>query len=262
MKFFRRLFGALSLLIVLLALYILFVPTRVLMLGVDSGGLERTEQGRTDVMLAMKTRALGATQMVSIPRDTYTEIPGYGMDKINHAYAYEGPALTQETTEELLGLSLKGYVVVDMTGLIELVDLVGGIAVTSPDTFVQDDYYFEAGQTAHLDGRGTLAYVRNRDDSGGDYGRQARQRDVIQAIFRKVASASALSNFSQVAQTLNQYVDTNVDIINLGKLAIQYRLGIGGANIVQLEGEETDIDGVYYNIPLESSLEEVREILR
>lgn len=96
--------------------------------------------------------------LLSIPRDTRVRIPGHGWDKINHAYAFGGHKLTQQTTEELLGIQVNNYVMVDFSGFESLVDAIGGIDIdVEKDMYYYDDWDdflidLPAGQQ-HLDGK-------------------------------------------------------------------------------------------------------------
>ena len=100
----------------------------IVVLGVD-GREKDDDPGRSDtlfvVMFDPKSKNVS---LLSIPRDTRVRIPGHGWDKINHAYAFGGHKLTQQTTEELLGIQVNNYVMVDFSGFESLVDAIGGIA--------------------------------------------------------------------------------------------------------------------------------------
>ena len=120
-------------------------------------------------------------QLLSIPRDTYTEIVGMKTyDKINHAYAYGQAKMAINSVEKLFDTNIDFYMEINMSGLMEFVDAVGGIEVTSPLTFTYEGRSFEEGKTELLDGESALRFARMRyDDPEGDYGRQKRQRIVI-----------------------------------------------------------------------------------
>ncbi|MFZ1691444.1 MAG: LCP family protein, partial [Trichococcus flocculiformis] len=165
-------------------------PVSILLLGVDTGDLGRTEQGRSDSMVVVTINPhTQKTTLLSIPRDTYTEIVGYGTsDKINHAYAFGGTAMSINTVQQMLDIPIDFYVMVNMAGIQEIVDAVGGITVESPLTFNQNGYDFVQG-TNQLDGEAALAFARMRyEDPAGDTGRQGRQRLVIEAVIRKLAT--------------------------------------------------------------------------
>src|SRR5699024_63461 len=116
-------------------------------------------------------------QLVSIPRDSRTLIVGKGFqDKINHAYAFGGSEMSVATVENFLDIDLDYYVRMNMEGLAQLVDAVGGIMVNNDQQFSQSGYTFDTGKI-QLDGDKALAYVRMRkQDPQGDVGRNDRQR--------------------------------------------------------------------------------------
>ena len=113
----------------------------IVVLGVD-GREKDDDPGRSDtlfvVMFDPKSKNVS---LLSIPRDTRVRIPGHGWDKINHAYAFGGHKLTQQTTEELLGIQVNNYVMVDFSGFESLVDAIGGIDIdVEKDMYYYDDW--------------------------------------------------------------------------------------------------------------------------
>ena len=162
-------------------------PFSVLLLGVDE---REDDRGRSDTVVVMTVNpAEGSTKMVSIPRDTYTEIVGRGTtDKINHAYAFGGIEMSMATVENLLDIPIDYVMQVNMEGFKDIVDAVGGVEVNNTLAF---DGYAEG--TIQLDGDEALGYVRMRkQDPEGDFGRQDRQKQVIQGIMKKGASVNSL----------------------------------------------------------------------
>lgn len=119
--------------------------------------------------------------VTSLPRDSWVEVPGYGMAKINAAYSYGGPALAVRTVERLTGIRVDHLAVVDWDGFRELIDAVGGISVRVPRTVYDSarDVTWTAG-THHLDGTQALDYVGQRYGlPGGDLDRVRRQQAVL-----------------------------------------------------------------------------------
>lgn len=225
-------------------------PFSVLLMGVDTGELGRTEVGRSDVMvLATINPQTNTTTLTSIPRDTLTEIAGYGEeDKINHAYAFGGPEMAMNTVQNLLEIPVDHYVTVNMGGFEQIIDAVGGITVTPDATFTQDGYEFVAGQSTHMDGEMALAYQRNRYDSGGDYGRQGRTRQIIMAIIDSALSFDSIFNFASIYQSLGDNLTTDLTLNELIQIAQNYRSAVDTIEQYQLTGEGQTIDGVYYEI--------------
>lgn len=232
--------------------------TSILLLGVDTGDLGRSDRGRSDVMMLLTINS--ATELMtvtSIPRDAYVMIPGYYMDKINHAYAFGGAELSMQTVEEWFDIEVDNYIVVNMAGLKEVVDAVGGVDVVSPSSFDISGYSFVEGVETNLDGDKALAYVRERYTSGGDYGRQARQRQVVQGLISKMASFDSILNFQSVYSTMSSNVETDLGFVNLMQLFAEYRQFAHNIEFYQLSGGGTMIDGVYYDLIYDESYHEV-----
>ncbi len=148
--------------------------------------------GRTDTILIVHIPALGSnapTTMVSLPRDSYVDIPGYGKDKINAAFAAGGAPLLAQTVEEATGLRLDHYAEVGFDGFAVVVDALGGVQVCPTDPI--DDplagISLPAGcQT--LDGRSALGYVRTRATPRADLDRMVHQREFMAAVMHRASS--------------------------------------------------------------------------
>jgi len=157
-----------------------------------------TGNGRTDTILLVHVPALGSptpTTMVSIPRDSYVPIPGYGRDKINAAFAMGGAPLLAQTVEQATGLRLDHYAEVGFGGFAVLVDALGGITVC-PVTPMDDPLAgidLPAG-CQKLDGRDALGYVRSRDTPRADLDRMINQRRFMSALLHRVASPAVWLN--------------------------------------------------------------------
>ena len=240
-------------------------PVSILLLGVDTGDLGRTEQGRSDSMVVVTINPhTQKTTLLSIPRDTYTEILGYGTsDKINHAYAFGGTAMSINTVQQMLDIPIDFYVMVNMAGIQEIVDAVGGITVESPLTFNQNGYDFVQG-TNQLDGEAALAFARMRyEDPAGDTGRQGRQRLVIEAVIRKLATPETLLNYQTILQSLSSNVQTSFQLSDFYTLQNQDYLGaVGNIEQQQLGGTGDMMNDIYYNFVDEAELTRVRDLLQ
>jgi LCP family protein required for cell wall assembly len=148
--------------------------------------------GRTDTILVVHIPALGSsapTTMVSIPRDSYVDIPGHGKDKINAAFAQGGAPLLAQTVEQATGLHLDHYAEVGFDGFAVVVDALGGVQVCPADPI--DDplagINLPAGcQT--VDGRNALGYVRTRATPRADLDRMVHQREFMAAVMHRASS--------------------------------------------------------------------------
>ncbi len=151
---------------------------------------------RADTIMLLYHPRQGRSVLVSLPRDSYVSIPGYGQDKLNAAYAYGGPELLSETVELVTGVRLDGYLEIGFDGFANVVDAVGGVQVC-PEQALQDSYSgldIPAG-CSDLDGHQALAYVRMRyADPRGDIGRAERQREIIGKVVTKAASPASVIN--------------------------------------------------------------------
>lgn len=239
-------------------------PFSVLLLGIDTGDMGRVDQGRSDVMMVATVNPnTNRTTITSIPRDSLTDIVGYGtQDKINHAYAFGGVAMSANTVQNLLEIPIDFTVSVNMQGFEDIVDAVGGITITPTDTFSQDGYQFYEGQSTFMDGTMALAYSRNRYDTGGDYGRQARQRQLIDGILHSALNVSTLWNYNEILASLQGNVQTDITFDDMLTIFNNYRGAIDTIENYQLSGSGSMIDGVYYEILDPSSLAEVIEQLQ
>ena len=156
-------------------------------------GTGSAEGARTDTIMVLHTGD-GDPTLLSIPRDSYVEIPGHGMNKINAAFALGGAALLSETIEKATGLRIDGYVEIGFGGFADVVDAVGGVrmCLAQPMKDAMAHVDLPAGcQT--LDGKNALGYVRMRySDPEGDLGRVKRQRQFLGALMGKVATPSTV----------------------------------------------------------------------
>lgn len=236
----------------------------VLLMGIDTGDLGRVDQGRSDTMMvATVSPEDKQTTIVSIPRDTYVEIVGHNTtDKINHAYAFGGAAMAMDTVQNYLDIPIDHYVSINMKGLKELVDAVCGIEVNNDITFSQDGYDFTIGKTT-LDGDQALAYSRMRyEDPNGDYGRQERQRKIVEGIARKVLSLNGISNNQSVLNALETNMRTDMSFTDMRKIAFDYRDAFGTIKQDQMQGEGFMQDGISYQRVSDQELERVQKELK
>ena len=233
-------------LFVLLLVYLVvpFGGQRVVLLGSDARG---DEVSRSDTIVVAKA----GRGMLAVPRDTLVDIPGVGKDKINAAYAVGGPDLTVETLENLTGLRLNHYVVVNFGGVEEIVDAMGGITleVDNPIRVGIDGrrVSIPAG-TQELDGLQALAYVRYRGGPTADIGRIGRQQKFLRELAQQSTSPANLPRLPATAAATWRNIDTNMNPLQAARFAIRTRLsGIEGAELYP--GTPQYIDGISYWVP-------------
>ena len=238
----------------------------VLLLGIDNGAYGRgTEVGRSDTMLVVTVNEkLGKTTIVSIPRDSYTEIIGYGTnDKINHAYAFGQEKMSINSVQNMLNLPIDYYVTVDMGGLMGLVDAVGGLDITPVLTFTYEGESFTEGEDRHVDGEAALRYARMRyDDPEGDMGRQKRQQYVIQKLVEKLLNITSVTRYEEILKTLENSVRTNFTLDKLLSIKNNYPKALKNFESDKISGSGTMIGGVYYFVVPEEERLRISNVLR
>ncbi|MGY1684748.1 LCP family protein [Geodermatophilus sp. SYSU D00867] len=173
-------------------------PVTFLLVGTDSRG--STDEGiaaggRSDaIMIARFSGDRQHAQLISIPRDSWVDVPGYGMNKVNAAYAFGGPTLLIQTVEQVTGVRIDHYVAIDFDGIVQVTDDLGGVDVVVAETTSNGPYTFPAGVN-HLDGDQARWYLGQRYGlEGGDFDRVRRQQQFIEAVFSQLFSSGTLSD--------------------------------------------------------------------
>ncbi|WP_243292803.1 LytR family transcriptional regulator [Bacillus sp. FJAT-47783] len=222
-------------------------PISILLMGVDE---RKGDRGRSDSLILLTVNPnKKSMEMVSIPRDTRTEIVGKGIqDKINHAYAFGGTEMAINTVEHFLDVPVDYFVKVNMESFKDIVDAVGGVTVQNSFTFTYDGYTFKEGEI-HLDGKKALAYSRMRyEDPRGDFGRQERQRQIIEAVIEKGASISSITKFGDMFKVVEDNVKTNLTFDEMWKIQENYKDARHSLTQHQIKGSGSKINGIYYYI--------------
>lgn len=242
-------------------------PFTILIMGIEDYATNG-QNGRTDsLMFATVNPKTQKVSLMSIPRDSRVPIVGKDKeDKINAAHAYGGEKMAIKTVEGFLKVPVDHYLKIDFQGFKGIVDAVGGVTVDVPFDFWERsdvDYYkkihFKQGQQ-NLDGEEALAYVRMRkQDPNGDYGRAARQRQLLAAVAQKLNSASTVFKIKDLTTVVGKYIKTDIPISD--GLALYNKLSGFDPSTMQtlkLEGEDRKIGGIYYFLPDPISVETVR----
>jgi LCP family protein required for cell wall assembly len=222
-------------------------PISILLMGVDE---REGDAGRSDALILMTVNPnTNSTQMVSIPRDTRTEIVGKGkQDKINHAYAFGGTGMALATVENFLDVPVDYFVKINMESFKDTVDAVGGVEVNNTLDFSYGGFDFPKGNIS-LDGEKALAYTRMRyEDTRGDFGRQDRQRQVIEAVIKKGANVSSITKFGDMFGVVRENVKTNLTFDEMWEIQANYKAASANLEQFQVNGAGDTIDGIYYFI--------------
>lgn len=238
----------------------------VLFLGLD----DRTGElsGRSDaIMLGTFNSNDQSVKLLNIPRDSYVNIPGRGMDKVNHAHAYGGIDLTIQTIEDLMDVPVDYFVTLNFIAFMEIVDTLDGVEVDVPFAFTEMDSsdnknvieINEGIQT--LDGEEALAYARMRkSDPQGDIGRGERQKQLMESIMREAAGFSTITRFNSLMNSLDNHMTTNLSFNNIVSMH-GYARNLGDIDQLSIDGHNTRIDGVsYYELDDHSKSEAIETI--
>lgn len=211
----------------------------LLVMGLDARTIDANVV-LTDTMILFTLDPVSNTAgMISIPRDLWVKIPGGNYAKINTAYSvgeiYQlpggGPALAAKTVENLLGVPIDYYAQVDFKAFVDFIDLIDGVKIT-PNESVQlniiDTHFsqwIEPGITVTLPGELALAYVRYRDQDGGDIARSQRQQQVILAIRDRILNFNMLPSLiqraPQIYESLSRGIHTNLSLQQMIQLGIK-----------------------------------------
>jgi len=224
-------------------------PFSVLLIGADQRG---NEPARSDSLIYSVIRPKDNRMLLlSIPRDAYTNIVGYGKkSKINAAYAFGGAKMSVDTVEKLLGQPVKFYASVNFKGLVDIVNELGGVQLPIQQDIVnkqQDHEKFTIKANKPIySGKEALNYVRYREDS--DFKRTERHRIFIGAILNRFMNLRNISKIDDVMKIGGKNLNTNMNsdyILRLAKSAVQSSPQITN---YMLKGSDSKIDGVYYYI--------------
>ncbi|MDN6900411.1 LCP family protein [Oenococcus sicerae] len=219
-------------------------PIAILLLGTDTGALDRSYKGRTDsMMIAVVNPKKKQTLLLSLQRDTPIIINGQTV-KLNAAYAYGSADSSIAQVEKLVNIKLNGYALINMGGLESIVNSLNGVNVTSNLTFTEFGHSFVDGTTYDMRGDQLLAYVRERhQDPRGDYGRQLRQQQVIKAVLAKAATNPTTIFNQKFINRLSSNILTDLSFSSFKNLASNYRKALDNIKSGQMVGTSATING-------------------
>lgn len=181
-----------------------------LLLGVDDDG---SGKSRTDTMMVLSwNKTEGTMRVVSFMRDIYAEIPGYKSYKLNTAYYLDGVQKTKDTISGMFGLPIHHYAIVDFENFESIVDIAfpKGVEITVEKEMSEYIGVTLTPGTKRLNGQELLGYARFRADAEGDFGRVARQQEVIAAMKKEVMNPRTLLTMPKLAGALSSFVETDL----------------------------------------------------
>lgn len=192
----------------------------ILVIGTDSRDVTR-ERGRSDAMIILSyNKKTGAVKMLSILRDSLVPIEGHKWNRINAAYSFDGVGLCVNTVNQLFDLDIQRFVVVDFNGVTDFIDRAGGITISLTQAEVNYLTNYSGGKVHYevgpnkFNGDRTLAYMRIRKIDS-DFGRTARQRNVIETLAKKIITEKSISEIYDLTNFAFGLVKTNISLTEL-----------------------------------------------
>lgn len=244
--------------ILFFAVYFLFPPqqTDIVIMGIDARPGESYLTRTDSVMLMNIDPSNFQVSLLSIPRDVFIEVPGYGEQRINtinvlgeqEAEGY-GPDLMKASLLESFGIEVEQYVRMDFNAFVALIDAVGGVNIDVPKLIIDYDYptadygtitvRFDPGKQ-HMDGERALQYARTRHQDD-DYQRAGRQQQVVDALLKKLADPRQIIHWPAVIKAVQSNMDTDMNILDMIQLGPG--LVVGWTNKEQRVLEREDLVG-------------------
>ncbi|BCP64722.1 LytR family transcriptional regulator [Streptococcus parasuis] len=256
-------------------------PLTILLMGVDMDQASRGgqwEDGRSDSMILVTLNpTTNTTTMMSLTRDIMVEIAepdgtsSGTIEKLNHSYSYGQAPMAIATIEKMMDITINRYVEINMDGLVELVDALGGIEVNNTLGFPISISEYEPVYTAVVpegktlvNGNQALVYSRMRyDDPEGDIGRQKRQREVITAIVKKILNLDGLTQYKKILTAISNNMRTNIEITTSTiPSLLGYKDALSNLESYQLQGEDQMINELSYQLPTSEHLLEMQNVLK
>ena len=222
---------------------------------------ELSKTFRVSKVTSGNSKAIQQTKPITIllmERDLLADVEGSGEAKLNSAYAEGGADLAISTIQKVLDIDIDYYALINMHGMIDLVDAVGGIEVTNhfdfPISIAENEPEFQAKVepgTHKINGEQALVYSRMRyDDPDGDYGRQKRQREVIQKIVAKLLKMDSIGSYKKILSAVSSNVQTSINLGDSTTLRglMGYSEALKNIKSYQLAGSDAMINGGSYQV--------------
>ncbi len=232
----------------------------ILILGSDSREGEDEEYGRSDTLMIVHVDpAEDFVSVLSLPRDLRVRVPDYGMQKINAAFAFGGPALSIRTVQGITGLDLDHYINVDFEAFRSITSALGGVYID-----VDRRYFYGGIDYENIDiqpgyqrlgGEQALDYVRFRHDNSGDFGRIERQQRFLQAAREQISKWDAALKIPELVQLIARNSSTDIKTAQALNLALWgLRLDRSRIKQVTLEADVQEIGGGSYVVATEEAV--------
>ncbi|MEC0371167.1 LCP family protein [Paenibacillus chibensis] len=238
-------------------------PFSVMLLGSDQ---RKDEPARSDTLIYAVVRPKDSkVLLISIPRDTYTEIVGKGKkDKITHAYAFGGQQMSKDTIEAFLDHKVDYYATINFQGLKDAVNALGGVELPIGKDIVNkgrdhEKFTVKANQPIY-NGEDALNYVRYREDS--DFNRTKRQQVFLDAVANRMLHLNQISKIPELLDIMGDNFQTDMQPKFIIDLAKQVLTG-SEAQITSytIMGEGMKIDDIYYDEPIQKDVQKAKELI-
>lgn len=220
------------------------IPTTINVALIGSDARSKEENGRSDsLMVAQYNQKTQKAKLISIMRDSYVDIPGYGFDKINAAYSYGGVELLNQTLKENFKFEAPYYASITFQDFIDCVNELfpDGVTIDAEKNLDLDGVFIKKG-TQKMDGNTLLQYARFREDEEGDFGRIRRQQQVIKAISDQLKDVTSIFKLPKAVGKLLGSIQTNLPESVLIDCGLDF---VKGKN-KQIDTLSVPVDGSWY----------------
>jgi len=222
----------------------------ILLVGYDSS-INGPPRADTIIVASidLKTKEIG---LLSIPRDTRINIPGYGMNRINASHAFGGVELTASTLEDYLDVPIEYYVETDFYGFAGIIDAIGGVQINikKPLQYVDKAgglYIDLPAGNQHLDGEEALQYVRYRESIKGDIGRVERQQKFMKAMMKRMINPDIIIKLPSIYNETQKAINSNIPLQDITPfIRLLKDINLNMIETVMLPGEPKYINGASY----------------
>ncbi len=232
----------------------------LLVIGSDSRSKDASGGGRSDTLMVVHIDPdQNYLSVLSLPRDLRVHVPGYGLAKLNTAFAYGGPALAIKTVEQTTGVDINHYLEVGFDAFRDIVDSLGGVYVDVDNRYFNDNWNYEPIDLYPgyqlLNGPNALDYVRYRHDRNMDFGRMERQQRFMTALREQAMGWNLPFKLPGLISALFRNVTTDLDTNEILRLAT-WGIRMSGDHIrtITLTGSTPTIGGAAYVVVSEKQL--------
>ncbi|PEL14256.1 LCP family protein [Bacillus sp. AFS017336] len=196
--------------------------TNILLLGEDAH--KKDEKSRTDSIMILQYNNQNETKLVSIMRDSYVSIPGYGHQKINAAYSFGGVELLRQTIQQNFGIDIEYFATIDFKGFEEMIDEIAPNGITIDVEKPMKSHIGVSIQPGvqQLNGKELLGYARFRHDARGDFDRVIRQQKVLKALKSQVLTFKGIASLPKTLGIIQPYIQTNMSTMDILQLVSDY----------------------------------------